>query len=115
MDSTYRYRRYSLRFSIVAFLLCLFPVSGQAHDPGLSSLAVTVSDREIDVLVGFAERDAHAMLAFGAGAGQIRKAESFKPALESVVAKGVSLYFGEQVAQPIEAKARQADNQNIEI
>jgi len=118
MDSTCRYGRYLCGFSIVACLLCLFPVSAQAHDPGLSSLAVTVSDREIDVLVGFAERDANAMLAFGAGAGEIRKAESFqtvKPALESVVAKGVILYFGEQVAQPIEAEARRADNQNVEI
>jgi hydrogenase/urease accessory protein HupE len=118
MDSTYRYARYLLRFSIVACLLCLFPVSVHAHDPGLSSLAVTVSDREIDVLVGFAERDANAMLAFDAGVGETRKTISFqtvKPALESVVTKGVSLYFGEQVAQPIEARARQADNQNVEI
>ena len=118
MDSTWRYGRCLLRFSIVAFLLCLFPVSGQAHDPGLSSLAVTVSDTEIDVLLGFAERDANAMLAFDAGVGKIRRTESFetvKPALESVVANGVNLYFGEQAAQPIEARARRADSQNIEI
>ena len=118
MDPTWRYGRCLLRFSIVAFLLCLFPVSVQAHDPGLSSLAVTVSDTEIDVLLGFAERDANAMLAFDAGVGKIRRAESFetvKPALESVVANGVSLYFGEQAAQPIEARARRADSQNIEI
>jgi len=48
--------------SVSLFLLVCLACRARAHDPGLSSAMVTVGDEQIDVLLGFAQKDAESML-----------------------------------------------------
>src|ERR1700737_1281415 len=44
------------------FSLVILAFNAEAHDPGLSSANVTIGDQQIDVLLGFAEKDAASMV-----------------------------------------------------
>jgi hydrogenase/urease accessory protein HupE len=84
----------------------------------LSSAKVTVGDEQIDVLLGFAQKDAESMLSPHADQPAADKAQGFavKPEkLESIAANEFSLYWREQRLIPNLATARQTDAQNIEI
>ena len=51
------------RFYISLFFFISLTLDAQAHDPGLSSAQVTVGNQQIDVLLGFAQRDVESVLA----------------------------------------------------
>jgi hypothetical protein len=66
-----------------------------AHDPGLSSAKVTVGDNQIDVLLGFAQKDAETMVTAQADQSAADKPQgtALEPEkLESVGADEFSLY-----------------------
>jgi hypothetical protein len=90
----------------------------QAHDPGLSSALVTVGDEQIEVLLGFAQKDAESMIASNPSAADNEALKNFaaiQSQLESIGANGFSLYWGKQRVIPNQAVARRKDAQNIEI
>jgi hydrogenase/urease accessory protein HupE len=102
------------RFYISLFFFISLTFHAQAHDPGLSSAQVTVGDQQIEVLLGFAQRDAEAILAAGTNSADTDTSEGAVQ-LESVAAKQFSLYWEEQRATPGQTTARRKDTQNIEI
>jgi hydrogenase/urease accessory protein HupE len=91
-------------------LLAGSPTNAQAHDPGLSSATVTVGHQQIEVLLGFARKDAETLLGFNAGADQRNQSE-----LTSVVAAGTKIFYRQEEARPTEVFARWKDDQNLEI
>jgi hydrogenase/urease accessory protein HupE len=100
------------------FLLILLTLQGKAHDPGLSTATITVGERAIDVLLGFAARDVESMLAASKNQTGIYTAEDFvvlQPELESIAAREFNLYSAEQRVAPQQATARRKDSRNIEI
>jgi hydrogenase/urease accessory protein HupE len=104
------------RFYISLFLFISLTFHAQAHDPGLSSAQVMVGNQQIDVLLGFAQRDVESILPTGTNFADIDTSKGFAAIhLESVVANEFSLYWGEQRAIPDQATARRKDAQNIEI
>jgi hydrogenase/urease accessory protein HupE len=109
---------FSFRLCVSFFLFTFSTFQAQAHDPGLSSANVTVGNQQIDVLLGFAERDVESMLAAGTNSADIDKTKGFagiKSQLESVATNEFSLYWGNQRAIATQATARRKDTQNIEI
>jgi hydrogenase/urease accessory protein HupE len=108
--------RFGLGVSLL--LMMLFANRAQAHDPGLSSANVTVGSEQVDVLLGFAQKDAESMVGAGINAADTDPLRSFaaiQPKLESVAKNEFSLYYGKLRAIPNEVKARSRDAQNIEI
>jgi hydrogenase/urease accessory protein HupE len=104
-------------YSCLLFFISL-PFHAQAHDPGLSSARVTVGNQEIDVLLGFAQRDVQSILAAGTNAADIDTSKGFAAIhseLESVARNEFSLYWGKQRAIPNQTTAQRKDAQNIEI
>jgi hydrogenase/urease accessory protein HupE len=99
-------------------LLLFLTITAQAHDPGLSTAAVTVGDRQIDVLLGFARQDAVYILSANANPADIETPEGFqamRPELESAIAGGFNLYLGEERIVSVQTTARLKDSNNIEI
>jgi len=79
---------------------------------------VTVGNEQIDVLLGFAQKDVESMIATGPNAADNDIAKGFaaiQTELESVAANGFSLYLGRQRVIPNQATARRKDAQNIEV
>ncbi len=108
--------RFRLCSSFVLFIICA--LNARAHDPGLSSATVTVGDRRIEVLLGFAEKDVESLLNATGNQPDIRSTEGFetnRPQLESLVPREVSLFLDEVTARPNQATAKRKDSQNIEI
>ena len=104
------------RVSVSLFLFISLTFHAQAHDPGLSSARVTVGNQQVDVLLGFAQRDVESILAAGANSADSDTSEGFAAInLESVVTNEFSLYWGKQRAIPDQATARRKDARNIEI
>ena len=102
--------------SVSLFLFISLTFHAQAHDPGLSSARVTVGNQQVDVLLGFAQRDVESILAAGTNSADTDTSNGFAAInLESVVANEFSLYWGKQRAIPDQATARRKDAQNIEI
>ena len=104
--------------SVSLFLLVLPTFRAGAHDPGLSSAKVTVGDNQIDVLLGFARKDAETMVAAQADQSAADKPQgtALEPEkLESVGANEFSLYWREQRLIPYQTSAQRTDAQNIEI
>jgi hydrogenase/urease accessory protein HupE len=102
--------------SFVLFSIGVF--SAQAHDPGLSTATITVTDREIDLLIGFAQKDAESLLAATGKQVDIQSRERFAEArsqLESLATGEVELFLGDTRSAPLQATARRKDSQNIEI
>jgi hydrogenase/urease accessory protein HupE len=106
----------SFRVSVSLFLFLSLTFRAQAHDPGLSSAQVTVGSQQIDVLLGFAQRDVESVLAAGTDSADTYTTKGFAAIhLEFVVTNEFSLYWGKQRAIPSQSTARRKDAQNIEI
>jgi hydrogenase/urease accessory protein HupE len=104
-------------YSCLLFFTSL-PFHAQAHDPGLSSARVTVGNQQIDVLLGFAQRDVQSILAAGTNSADIDTSKGFAAIhseLESVATNELSLYWGKQRAIPNQTTVQRKDAQNIEI
>jgi HupE / UreJ protein len=110
--------QFYFRLCLHSFLFVFSTYQVQAHDPGLSSATVTIGNEQIDVLLGFAQKDVESMIATGPNAANNVASKSFaaiQTELESVAANGFSLYLGRQRVIPNQATARRKDAQNIEI
>jgi len=108
----------SFRFCLSSLLCILFTFQAQAHDPGLSSARVTIGNQQIEVVLGFAQKDVESMLAGGPNDADIGTSKGFatvQSELESVAANGFNLYWGKQRAIPGQSTAQRKDAQYIEI
>src|SRR5271166_1416639 len=104
------------RLSVSLYLFISLTFHAQAHDPGLSSAQVTVGNQQIDVLLGFAQRDVESVLAAGTDSADTNTTKGFAAnELESVATNEFSLFWGKQRAIPSQSTARRKDAQNIEI
>src|SRR5271166_5906521 len=106
------------RLFVSLYLFISLTFHAQAHDPGLSSAQVTVGNQQIDVLLGFAQRDVESVLAAGADSADTNTSKGFaaiQSELESVATNEFSLFWGKQRAIPSQSTARRKDTQNIEI
>jgi hydrogenase/urease accessory protein HupE len=104
--------------SVSLFLLVSLTFQACAHDPGLSSAKVTIGDEQIDVLLGFAQKDAESMIAAQADQPGADKPRGFavKPEkLESIAANEFSLSWREQRLIPNQTTTLRTDAQNVEI
>jgi hydrogenase/urease accessory protein HupE len=109
-------RRFQLSACLFSFVILAF--KAEAHDPGLSSANVTVGDQQIDVLLGFAEKDVESMLAGRINPADLHPSEDFaaiQPEIELLAAEEFSLFWDKQRAVPDQISARRKDTQNIEI
>jgi hydrogenase/urease accessory protein HupE len=107
---------FRLCLGVILFIICT--LSAQAHDPGLSSATITVGERQIDVLLGFAEKDVASLLIADGNSPDLRSTEGFETVrrpLESLAAREVNLFLDEVTALPDQAIAKRKDSQNIEI
>ena len=118
MKSIVSLAEFYFRSFISFFFFLSLTLQARAHDPGLSSARVTVGGQQIDVLLGFAQKDIESILTDDRNSVDIGTAKGFatvQSELESVVTNGFSLYWGKQRAIPRQATARRKDAQNIEI
>ena len=102
------------RLFVGLYLFISLTFHARAHDPGLSSAQVTVGNQQIDVLLGFAQRDVESVLAAGTDSADTNTTKGAIQ-LESVVTNEFSLFWGKQRAIPSQSTARRKDTQNIEI
>jgi len=87
MKSSALSAEFSFRLCVGSFLFIFLIFQAWAHDPGLSSAKVTVGNEQIDVLLGFAQKDVESMLAAGTNAAHIDTSKGFaaiQSELESV-------------------------------
>ena len=109
-------RYFQLLACLFSFVILAF--KAEAHDPGLSSANVTVGDQQIDVRLGFAEKDVESMLAGRVNPADLHPSDDF-PAIqreiELLAAHEFSLFWDKQRAVPDQISARRKDSQNIEI
>jgi hydrogenase/urease accessory protein HupE len=118
MKSLARSAEFSLRLCFSCLLVIFLTFRAQAHDPGLSTVKLTVGNEQIDVLLGFAQKDVESMLAAETNAAGLETLKGFaaiQSELESVVGDEFTLYWGKQRAIPDQVTARRNDAQNIEI
>ena len=118
MKSFARSAGFYFRFCLSFYFFLSLTLQARAHDPGLSSARVTVGSQQIDVLLGFAERDVESILTDDTNSVDPGSAKAFaavQPKLESVVTNEFSLYWGKQRAIPTQTTAHRKDGQNIEI
>jgi len=98
--------------------LLISALTVQAHDPGLSSATITVGDRRIDLLLGFAQRDVESLVATFGGQTEIQSREGYgaiRSQLESLAARETSLHLDDTLAAPNQTVVKRKDKQNIEI
>jgi hydrogenase/urease accessory protein HupE len=103
---------------VCLFSLVILAFNAEAHDPGLSSANVTIGDQQIDVLLGFAEKDVESMVAGRINPENIRPSENFaaiQREIEHLAANEFNLFWDKQRAVPNQISARRKDGQNIEI
>jgi hydrogenase/urease accessory protein HupE len=108
--------RFVFRVSVILFSIGV--LTAQAHDPGLSTATIAVADRQFDVLIGFAQKDAESLLSADGTQVDIQSREGFAEArsrLESLALREVELFLGETRSTPLQATAKRKDSQNIEI
>jgi hydrogenase/urease accessory protein HupE len=107
--------RITFSFFLLVFVVCLVRTA-DGHDPGLSSLTVTVSDRQIDLILGLAVKDA---IKLGSDSSKTTPASedfaAFKPVLESRVTQSIRLFFGDELAVPNQTVTRRIDSSNVEV
>jgi hydrogenase/urease accessory protein HupE len=109
---------FCFRFLICFFFFISLTFDARAHDPGLSSARVTIASQQIDVLLGFAQRDVESILADDTNSVESDTAKGFaavRSELESVITNEFSLYWGNQRVKPNQTTAQRKDAQNIEI
>ncbi|HEX4201055.1 MAG TPA: hypothetical protein VHY59_06020, partial [Chthoniobacterales bacterium] len=93
MRPTPQLRFLHLAWSLLVFLI-LGPLSAQAHDPGLSSATVTVGRERIDVVLGFAKKDAESLVIANGNPAEAESTQGFaviESRLEALVARAVEL------------------------
>ncbi len=118
MKSTTRYISFRCLLCSSFILLLISVFTAQAHDPGLSTATITVGDHQIEVLLGFAEKDVESLLTVDGKPPYIRnsgKFETIRSELESLATQDINLLLEEVTAAPNQATAKRKDNQNIEI
>ncbi len=106
------------RLCLGSMLFVIWVFSAQAHDPGLSTATITVADRQIDVLLGFAEKDVESLLTASGNGPDLRNTEIFegiRRQLESLVVREVSLFLDEVTALPDQPIVKRKDGRNIEV
>ena len=114
--TAYLSSRCRLGLSLVFVISCAFSV--QAHDPGLSTATVTVGERQIDVLLGFAQRDVESLLTADGNQAEVRTLAGFlaiQPQLESLVQREIKVFLENTPTLPNQVTAKRKDSQNIEI
>ena len=90
---------------LLSFLMG-FAISAQGHDPRLSSLTAVVMDRQIDLVLGLAVRDAETVAAeISNGNPTSQDFAAIKPVLESLVSRSIKVYFGNELAEVRQAVA----------
>jgi hydrogenase/urease accessory protein HupE len=110
-------QRFHFWVSFILFSIGVF--TAHAHDPGLSTATIAVADRQIDLMIGLAQKDVESLL-LNAGGKQvdIQSGEGFTEArsqLEFLAISEVELFLGYARSTPLQAMARRKDSQNIEI
>ena len=113
-----QYVSFNFRLCLSLILFVIGGFNAQAHDPGLSTATITVGERQIDVLIGFAQRDVEFLLGAGRDQPDIRTAQGFaaiRSQLESVAAQEIKVLLEDTAALPNQATAKRKDSQNIEI
>jgi hydrogenase/urease accessory protein HupE len=98
-----------------ALFLTLFAPNARAHDPGLSTATITIRDQQIDVLLGFNQKDAEALLGSLTPNPRIEKIGSSDDPLAATASKEFELYLDDRLTAPSQAIERLAGNQNVEV
>jgi hydrogenase/urease accessory protein HupE len=98
-----------------ALSLTLFPLSARAHDPGLSTATITIGDQQIDVLLGFNQKDAEALLGTQAPNSSVGDIDAIDGALAAIATKEMELYLEGRLTAPSQAIERHSGNQNLEV
>ena len=98
-----------------ALFLTLIVPNARAHDPGLSTATITIGDQQIDVLLGFNQKDAETLLGSLAPNPSIEKLGSIGDALAATSSKEFELYLDDRLTAPSQAIERLAGNQNVEV
>jgi hydrogenase/urease accessory protein HupE len=98
-----------------ALCLTLFPPSARAHDPGLSTATITVGDQQIDVLLGFNQKDAEALLGSQTLHSSVEDIEAIDEPLATIATKEMKMYLDGRLTVPSQAIGRHFGNQNVEV
>src|ERR1700758_3941976 len=98
-----------------ALCLTLFPPSTRAHDPGLSTATITVGDQQIDVLLGFNQKDAEALVGSQTLHSSVEDIEAIDEPLATIATKEMKLYLDGRLTVPSQAIGRHLGNQNVEV
>jgi hydrogenase/urease accessory protein HupE len=117
MKSTSR-SRLCCQFCLFFVLLILCASSAKAHDPGLSSAAVTLGDNQIDVVLGFAKKDAESLVATNGNSVEVQSAPGFGASnarLEAIAVREVQVRLDDAIVVPDRAIAKLKDSQNVEV
>jgi hydrogenase/urease accessory protein HupE len=104
--------KFMFRFCACSFAFISLTLQAWAHDPGLSSAKATVGNKQIDVLLGFAQKDVESMLAPGASPANTSTFQGFatiQSELETIAKNGFNVYLGEQRVIPELTTARLKD------
>jgi hydrogenase/urease accessory protein HupE len=107
-----------LQLGSIWFLFSFCPSTAEAHNPGLSTAAITVEERWIDVVLGYARQDVNLLLDTCGGQAETSIEEGFeaiRTRLESRAAREVNLFLQGIQVSPSQSTARLKDSQNIEI
>jgi hydrogenase/urease accessory protein HupE len=105
--------RLCCRLCIFFVLSISFSFSAWAHDPGLSSATIIVGDNQIDVLLGFAKKDAESFAA--ADANHPPGFAAIKAQLEALAGRELQLRLDAVPVVPNETISSLKDDQNINI
>jgi hydrogenase/urease accessory protein HupE len=99
-------------------LWCALALSARAHDPGLSTATLTVTDQRMEVALELARKDAEGLLPAGANGANLVSAAGFSaisPQLQARVAQGLQLYLTDQLLLPRQTTARLKGRDNVEM
>jgi len=108
----------SRQFYLFFGFLILWASSARAHDPGLSSATVTIGDKQIDIVLGFAKKDAESLVASNGNPGEVQSARGFsatKAQIETIAVREVQLRLDDAVVACDQAIAKLKDSENIEV
>jgi len=98
-----------------ALCLTLFPPSARGHDPGLSTATITIGNQQIDVLLGFNQKDAEALLGTRPPNSSVDDVDAIDGALAAIATKEMELYLEGILTAPSQAIERHFGNQNLEV
>src|SRR3984893_6090092 len=93
---------------VFLFLLIFRPCTTQAHDPGLCSSPIVLSDSRVEVLVGLAIKDAESLSSNNGNPVSLRTSVEFaltKAQLEALIVSEFELRFDDVTAVPEQVMA----------